>query len=210
MANQNQTIGDLFSSDELYRQLFGLGALDSPPINSYLTLSLKCPVGVDFGFNPPENGSLQWLNPDSSQPAWANVVTTEAATTDIPATPILIRTDVDLRFIPTAEASQLASDSYPLTVAVAASTGVTPTPAAPATSSVNLQIPNAAAYSYATGQAIGLNAVNADIGGNLMVQVPVRAGISVSSAGVTDNAVALLDATNIGGVLGGEPRHKCQ
>ena len=205
MANQNQTIGDLFSSDELYRQLFGLGALDSPPINSYLTLSLKCPVGVDFGFNPPENGSLQWLNPDSSQPAWANVVTTEAATTDIPATPILIRTDVDLRFIPTAEASQLASDSYPLTVAVAASTGVTPTPAAPATSSVNLQIPNAAAYSYATGQAIGLNAVNADIGGNLMVQVPVRAGISVSSAGVTDNAVALLDATNIGGVLGVNP-----
>ena len=70
---------------------------------------------------------------------------------------------------------------------------------------VNLQIPNGAAYSYATGQAIGLNEVNADIGGNLTVQVPVRAGISVSSAGVTDNAVALLDATNIGGVLGVSP-----
>ena len=188
MANQNQSIGELFSSDELYRQLFGL----APTGTSSLTLSLATPDG--FGFNQPENGSLQWLNPVASQPEWAEVLTT----TSIP-----VANNVQLRFIPTAEASQLASNSQPLTVEVVSSTGVAPT--SPATGSVDLQIPNAAAYSYATGQAIGLNAVNADIGGNLMVQVPVRAGISVSSAGVTDNAVALLDATNIGGVLGVSP-----
>jgi hypothetical protein len=201
-TNQSQSIGDLFTSDQLYRDLYGLTAGQSPQSSSSLTLSL---TSVDFGFNPAENGSLQWLNPDSSQPAWANVVTTEAATTDIPATSIPIRTDVDLRFIPTAEASQLASDSHPLTVAVAASTGVTPTAVSDPIGSIGLQIPHGAAYSYATGQAIGLNEVNADIGGNLTVQVPVRAGIGVSSAGVSDNAVALLDATNIGGVLGVSP-----
>ena len=188
MANQNQTIGDLFSSDELYRQLFG----SSPPSGSpALSLSFTTPPG--FGFSPADNGALQWLNP-AGQPEWAEVLTT----TSIP-----VANNVQLRFIPTAEASQLASNSQPLTVEVVSSTGVAPT--SPATGSVDLQIPNAAAYSYATGQAIGLNAVNADIGGNLMVQVPVRAGISVSSAGVTDNAVALLDATNIGGVLGVNP-----
>ena len=188
MANQNQSIGELFSSDELYRQLFG----SSPPSGSpALSLSFTTPPG--FGFSPADNGALQWLNP-AGQPEWAEVLTT----TSIP-----VANNVQLRFIPTAEASQLASNSQPLTVEVVSSTGVAPT--SPATGSVDLQIPNAAAYSYATGQAIGLNAVNADIGGNLMVQVPVRAGISVSSAGVTDNAVALLDATNIGGVLGVNP-----
>lgn len=188
MANQNQTIGDLFSSDELYQKLFG----SAPTGTSSLTLSLATPAG--FGFKTPENGSLQWLNPAASKPEWAEVLTT----TSIP-----VANNVQLRFIPTAEASQLASNSHPLTVEVVSSTGVAPT--SPATGEVDLQIPNGAAYSYATGQAIGLNAVNADIGGNLTVQVPVRAGISVSSAGVTDNAVALLDATNIGGVLGVSP-----
>ena len=188
MANQNQTIGDLFSSSALYASLFG----SSPPSGSpALSLSFTTPPG--FGFSPADNGALQWLNP-AGQPEWAEVLTT----TSIP-----VANNVQLRFIPTAEASQLASNSQPLTVEVVSSTGVAPT--SPATGSVDLQIPNAAAYSYATGQAIGLNAVNADIGGNLTVQVPVRAGISVSSAGVTDNAVALLDATNIGGVLGVNP-----
>jgi len=177
----NFSIGDLFTSAKLY-SLFG---------STSDTISLKPPLGVDFGFNPTENGSLQWLNPDqASKPAWAEVLTT----TSIP-----VADYVQLRFIPTAEAFQLASDSQPFTVAVVPiAIGDTEE----FTSSVDLQIPNGAAYSYATGQAIGLNAVNADIGGNLTVQVPVRAGISVSSAGVTDNAVALLDATNIGGVLG--------
>ena len=188
MANQNQTIGDLFSSSALYSSLFG----SSPPSGSpALSLSFTTPPG--FGFSPADNGALQWLNP-AGQPEWAEVLTT----TSIP-----VANNVQLRFIPTAEASQLASNSQPLTVEVVSSTGVAPT--SPATGSVNLQIPNGAAYSYATGQAIGLNVVNADIGGNLTVQVPVRAGISVSSAGVTDNAVALLDATNIGGVLGVSP-----
>lgn len=186
--NQSQSIGDLFSSDQLYRELFG----SAPTGTSSLTLSLATPAG--FGFNPADNGSLQWLNPAASQPEWAEVL----ATTSIP-----LATNVQLRFIPTAEASQLASDSNRLTVEVVSSTGVVLT--SPATGSVDLQIPNGAAYSYATGQALGLNAVNADVGGNLTVQVPVRAGISVSSAGVTDNAVALLDATNIGGVLGVSP-----
>ena len=188
MANQNQTIGDLFSSSALYTSLFG----SSPPSGSpALSLSFSTPAG--FGFSPADNGALQWLNP-AGQPEWAEVLTT----TSIP-----VANNVQLRFIPTAEASQLASNSQPLTVEVVSSTGVAPT--SPATGEVDLQIPNGAAYSYATGQAIGLNAVNADIGGNLTVQVPVRAGISVSSAGVTDNAVALLDATNIGGVLGVSP-----
>jgi len=198
--NQSQSIGDLFSSDQLYEKLLG----PSPTPNSYLTLSLELPPDVDFGFISPENGSLQWLDPRVAQPAWSDVVTTGLGTPPNSATriPIGIGQDVDLRFIPTAEAFQLASDSHPFTVAV--------TPIAIGdppgfTGSVNLQIRDSAAYSYATGQAIGLNAVNADIGGNLMVQVPVRAGISVSSAGVTDNAVALLDATNIGGVLGVDP-----
>ena len=186
--NQSQSIGDLFSSDQLYRELFG----SAPTGTSSLTLSLATPAG--FGFNPADNGSLQWLNPAASQPEWAEVLTT---------TPIPVANNVLLRFIPTAEASQLASDSNRLTVEVVSSTGVVLT--SPATGSVDLQIPNGAAYSYATGQALGLNAVNADVGGNLTVQVPVRAGISVSSAGVTDNAVALLDATNIGGVLGVNP-----
>ena len=188
MANQNQTIGDLFSSSALYSSLFG----SSPPSGSpALSLSFTTPPG--FGFSPADNGALQWLNP-AGQPEWAEVLTTAS---------IPVANNVQLRFIPTAEASQLASNSQPLTVEVVSSTGVAPT--SPATGEVDLQIPNAAAYSYATGQAIGLNAVNADIGGNLTVQVPVRAGISVSSAGVTDNAVALLDATNIGGVLGVNP-----
>ena len=190
MANQNQSIGALFSSDQLYQKLSGR----APTGTSSLTLSLATPAG--FGFNPADNGSLQWLNPALSQPEWAEVLTT---------TPIPVANNVLLRFIPTAEASQLASDSYPLTVAVATGAPIAIGDPPGFTGSVNLQIPNGAAYSYATGQAIGLNAVNADIGGNLTVQVPVRAGISVSSAGVTDNAVALLDATNIGGVLGVNP-----
>ena len=188
MANQTQLIGDLFSSSALYSSLFG----SSPPSGSpALSLSFTTPAG--FGFSPADNGALQWLNP-AGQPEWAEVLTT----TSIP-----VANNVQLRFIPTAEASQLASNSQPLTVEVVSSTGVAPT--SPATGKVDLQIPNGAAYSYATGQAIGLNVVNADVGGNLTVQVPVRAGISVSSAGVTDNAVALLDATNIGGVLGVSP-----
>jgi len=190
VANQNQSIGALFSSDQLYQKLSGR----APTGTSSLTLSLATPAG--FGFNPADNGSLQWLNPALSQPEWAEVLTT---------TPIPVANNVLLRFIPTAEASQLASDSYPLTVAVATGAPIAIGDPPGFTGSVNLQIPNGAAYSYATGQAIGLNAVNADIGGNLTVQVPVRAGISVSSAGVTDNAVALLDATNIGGVLGVNP-----
>jgi hypothetical protein len=190
VANQNQSIGALFSSDQLYQKLSGR----APTGTSSLTLSLATPAG--FGFNPADNGSLQWLNPALSQPEWAEVLTT---------TPIPVANNVLLRFIPTAEASQLASDSYPLTVAVATGAPIAIGNPPGFTGSVNLQIPDSAAYSYATGQAIGLNQVNADIGGNLTVQVPVRAGISVSSAGVTDNAVALLDATNIGGVLGVNP-----
>ena len=185
MANQNQSIGDLFSSSALY------ASLGSPPSGSpSLTLAFTTPVG--FGFSPADNGALQWLNPAASRPEWAEVTSTTA---------IPVANDVQLRFIPTAEASQLASNASianPLTVEVANVTSGAVNP-------VNLQILDSAAYSYSTGQAIGLNVVNADVGGNLTVQVPVKAGISVSSSGVSDNAVALLDATNIGGVLGVSP-----
>ena len=193
--NQSQSIGQLFTSDQLYQKLFG----GEPPVDvASLNLSLK---SEGFGFKPPENGRLEWLNADSPYTAADRKWNEVSPDTDIP-----IGDNVFLRFIPTAEASQLASNAHPLTVAVAKSeSGNYPLATEHFTGSVDLQIPNAAAYSYASGQAIGLNEVNADIGGNLTVQVPVRAGISVSSAGVTDNAVALLDATNIGGVLGVNP-----
>ena len=185
MTTQNQSIGDLFSSSALY------SLLGSPPSGSTsLTLAFTTPGG--FGFSPADNGALQWLNPAASQPEWAEVT----SSTSIP-----IANDVQLRFIPTAEASQLASNASianPLTVEFANVTSGAINP-------VNLQILDSAAYSYSTGQAIGLNVVNADVGGHLTVQVPVKAGISVSSSGVSDNAVALLDATNIGGVLGVSP-----
>jgi len=194
--NQSQSIGQLFTSDQLYYKLFG----EQPEGKASLNLSLK---SEGFGFNPPENGRLEWLNADSPYTAADRKWDEVSPDTDIP---IGVGDKVFLRFIPTAEASQLASNAHPLTVAVAKSESVNYAPDTEGfTGSVDLQIPNGAAYSYATGQAIGLNEVNADIGGNLTVQVPVRAGISVSSAGVTDNAVALLDATNIGGVLGVNP-----
>jgi len=112
--NQSQSIGSRFSSDQLYEKLLG----PSPTPNSYLTLSLELPPDVDFGFIPPENGSLQWLDPRVAQPAWSDVVTTGLGTPTTPTRiPIGIGKDVDLRFIPTAEAFQLASDSQPFTVA---------------------------------------------------------------------------------------------
>jgi hypothetical protein len=83
VANQNQSIGALFSSDQLYQKLSGRAPTGTSP----LTLSLATPAG--FGFNPADNGSLQWLNPALSQPEWAEVVTT---------TPIPVANNVQLRF----------------------------------------------------------------------------------------------------------------
>ena len=174
-------IGARFDSFDLYKLL--------NPTGSASTIKLDLDPPVNLGFSPPENGQLQWLNPASQ--SWTNVDPNLGTQPEIK-----VGTDGagDLRFIPTAEASRLSGGS-PLAVANVDDT----------TSSgkyVALTLNDGAAFSYASGQAIGINGVNADVGGNLTVQVPVVGAMGVSSSGVTDNAVALADGTSFGGVLG--------
>ena len=174
-------IGARFDSFDLSQALTGGGG----------SIRLDLDPPVNLGFSPAENGQLQWLNPTSQ--TWENV-DPNIPNKDQPV--ITVGTDGagDLRFIPTAEASRLSGGS-PLAVANVDDT----------TSSgkyVALTLNDGAAFSYASGQAIGLNGVNADVGGNLTVQVPVVGAMGVSSSGVTDNAVALADGTSFGGVLG--------
>ena len=174
-------IGARFDSFDLYKLL--------NPTGSASTIKLDLDPPVNLGFSPPENGQLQWLNPASQ--SWTNVDPNLGTQPEIK-----VGTDGagDLRFIPTAEASRLSGGS-PLAVANVDDT----------TSSgkyVALTLNDGAAFSYASGQAIGINGVNADVGGNLTVQVPVVGAMGVSSSGVSDNAVALADGTSFGGVLG--------
>ena len=174
-------IGARFVSVDLYKLL--------NPTGSASTIKLDLDPPVNLGFSPPENGQLQWLNPASQ--SWTNVDPNLGTQPEIK-----VGTDGagDLRFIPTAEASRLSGGS-PLAVANVDDT----------TSSgkyVALTLNDGAAFSYASGQAIGINGVNADVGGNLTVQVPVVGAMGVSSSGVSDNAVALADGTSFGGVLG--------
>lgn len=174
-------IGSLFSSHDVALLLTGSSTQTS------INLDLQS-VGADgaANFSPVENGSLQWLN-DAGY--WTPVTS---------STPINIGspTENDLRFIPSAEASGLWG-GFALTVA---EVGQVSNP--PSSLTIPLKLNDGAAFSYASGQAIGLNGVNADVGGDLSVQVPVVGGLSVSSSGVSDNAVALADGTSFGGVLG--------
>ena len=185
-----QPIGQLFSSYDLYTNpTNGLGI--APPTNGVIRLtvdSVAAPAGYQ-NFNPLDNGSLQWLNNSGK---WEGVTPETNITLGGP-------TEQDLRFIPTPEASRLSGDVALLPITIAAVGSNFPTAA---TTSVPLALNDGAAFSYASGQAIGLNGVNADVGGNLTVQVPVVGAMGVSSSGVTDNAVALADGTSFGGVLG--------
>ena len=175
------SVGARFDSYDLYQLL--------NPGGSASTIKLDLDPQVNLGFSPPENGQLQWLNPISQ--SWENVDPNLGTQPEIK-----LGTDGagDLRFIPTAEASRL-SGGNPLAIANVDDT----------TSSgkyVALTLNDGAAFSYASGQAIGINGVNADVGGNLTVQVPMVGAMGVSSSGVSDNAVALADGTSFGGVLG--------
>jgi len=189
MATQ-QPIGQLFSSYDLYTNpTNGLGI--APPTDGVIRLtvdSVAAPAGYQ-NFNPLDNGSLQWLNNSGK---W------EAVTPDTNIT-LGGQTEQDLRFIPTPEASRLSGEVALLPITISAVGSNFPTAS---TTSVPLTLNDGAAFSYASGQAIGINGVNADVGGNLTVQVPVVGAMGVSSSGVTDNAVALADGTSFGGVLG--------
>ena len=198
MANPQQTIGRLFSSYDLYDVIDG-NAVNSPDRRVKINLEVQSvPVsGTTLKeFDPIENGSLQWLNSGK----WEDVT----PETDIS---LGISGDNDLRFIPTAEASRLSGSNINLTIAEVGK-ATTDLPGnviidkTPPYKTVDLTLNDGAAFSYASGQAIGLNGVNADVGGNLTVQVPVVGAMGVSSSGVTDNAVALADGTSFGGVLG--------
>lgn len=179
-----QTIGARFDSYDLYSLLKGA----APSSGATIQLDLDPPVSL--GFSPAENGTLQWLNPTSQ--GWENV---DPNLGSQPSIKVGADGAGDLRFIPTAEAFRLSSDGPPLTIAQVSQFSA-------ASPSVDLTLNDGAAFSYASGQAIGLNGVNADVGGDLSVQVPVVGGLSVSSSGVSDNAVALADGTSFGGVLG--------
>ena len=181
-------IGSLFRSYDV------ADSLTSGPTPSSIKLDLQS-VGAPgaANFSPVENGSLQWFN-DAGY--WTPVTSSTAIN-------IGSDTENDLRFIPSAEASGLWG-GFALTVAEVGqveedSDSSSTSPPSP---SVHLTLNDGAAFSYASGQAIGLNGVNADVGGDLSVQVPVVGGLSVSSSGVSDNAVALADGTSFGGVLG--------
>ena len=179
-----QTIGARFDSYDLYSLLKGA----APSSGATIQLDLDPPVSL--GFSPAENGTLQWLNPTSQ--GWENV---DPNLGSQPSIKVGADGAGDLRFIPTAEAFRLSSDGPPLTIAQVSQ-------ASAASPSVDLTLNDGAAFSYASGQAIGLNGVNADVGGDLSVQVPVVGAMSVSSASVSDNSVALADGTSFGGVLG--------
>jgi len=184
-------IGARFDSYDLY----GLTGGTSP---SEASIYLDLDPAINLGFSPPDNGVLQYLNPTSL--SWDNVDPISGTSTGAhPA--ILVGADGagDLRFIPTAEAARLSSD-IALTIANAAvsTSGGFGSPAV----TVPLTINDGAAFSYASGQAIGINGVNLDVGANLSVQVPVVGAMGVASSGVSDNAVALADGTSFGGVLG--------
>ena len=176
-------IGSLFRSHDVAE------SLTSGPTPSSIKLDLQS-VGAPgaANFSPVENGSLQWLN-DAGY--WTPVTSSTAIN-------IGSDTENDLRFIPSAEASGLWG-GFALTVA---EVGQAPSPTNPPSPIIPLTLNDGAAFSDASGQAIGLNGVNADVGGDLSVQVPVVGGLSVSSSGVSDNAVALADGTSFGGVLG--------
>ncbi len=180
------SIGSLFSSYALYGA-FNDGATPDPgaPINLDVQ-SVGAAAG--FNFNPVDNGHLEWLNDDGS---WTPVTSSTAIK-------IGASNEQDLRFIPSAEASRLGGD-FELQIAEVGQPGGAVT--------IPLTLNDGAAFSYASGQAIGINAVTADVGGNLTVQVPVLGAMGVSSSGVSDNAVALADGTSFGGVLGNPSFH---
>jgi len=184
-------IGARFDSYDLYDLTLG-----TSPAGASIYLDLD--PQVNLGFTPPENGVLQWLNPVSQ--LWENVDPNNGTQ---PAIKVGDDGAGDLRFIPTAEAARLSSD-IELTIANA----LVSTEAdlrCPVT--VPLTINDGAAFSYASGQAIGVNAVNLDVGANLAVQVPVLGAMGVASSGVSDNAVALAEGTSFGGVLGNPSFH---
>ncbi len=184
-------IGGRFDSYDLY----GLtGGKSSTGASIYLNLDPP----VNLGFTPPENGVLQWLNPVSQ--VWENVDPNDGTQ---PAIKVGVNGAGDLRFVPSAEAARLSSD-IPLTVANA-SVSTASNLSSPVI--VPLTINDGAAFSYASGQAIGVNAVNLDVGANLSVQVPVLGAMGVASSGVSDNAVALAEGTSFGGVLGSPTVH---
>jgi len=184
MSGPTQDIKNPFSSYQLYGDLGGGASGPGDPIHLEVN-PVEPGVGSVANFRPVENGALQWLNDSGS---W-EVVTPE---TDIT---LGNAGENDLRFIPSAEAFRLSGDGSPLTIAQVTQ----PSAALPP---VDLTISGGAAFSYASGQAIGLNGVSADVGGNLSVKVPVIGAMGVSSASVSDNAVALADGTSFGGVLG--------
>jgi len=184
-----QTIGARFDSYDLYSLLKGA----APSSGATIQLDLDPPVSL--GFSPAENGTLQWLNPTSQ--GWENV---DPNLGSQPSIKVGADGAGDLRFIPTAEAFRLSSDGPPLTIAQVSQASATPPSGSQP--SVDLTINSGASFSYSSGQAIGLNGVNADVGGDLSVQVPVLGAMSVASASVSDNSVALADGTSFGGVLG--------
>ncbi len=187
------SIGGRFDSYDLYQQ-FLLKTSGSTGDSIYLNLDPP----VNLGFTPPENGVLQWLNPVSK--VWENVDPNNG-----PQPAIKVGDDGagDLRFIPTAEAARQSSD-IELTIANALVSTESDLSFAV---TVPLTINDGAAFSYASGQAIGINAVNLDVGANLAVQVPVLGAMGVASSGVSDNAVALAEGTSFGGVLGNPSFH---
>ena len=174
-------IGSLFSSHDVADRL----TTGATPSSIKLDLNSVGAVGA-INFNPVENGTLQWLN-DSGYwtPVTANTTISVGSSTE-----------QDLRFIPTAEASRLGSN-VALTLA-----NVAAVPRDPTSLTIPLTLNDGAAFSYASGQAIGINRVNLDIGADLAVQVPVIGALGVASSGVSDKAVALADGTSFGGVLG--------
>lgn len=183
-------ISRLFSSYSLYEDLLG------PPLVGSITLEIQsvgaadqqgAPAGFQ-DFQPVSNGSLEWLN-DAG--VWKQVESGTEISLGESAS------ELDLRFIPSAEAARLGDFNLAIAQVGAENPDVT----------IPLTLNNGAAFSYASGQAIGINGVTADVGGNLTVQVPVVGAMGVASSGVSDNAVALADGTSFGGVLGNPSFH---
>lgn len=191
MAYTEQPISELFSSYELYDVLNGSATSNSGETIHLEVQSLAAPPGFQ-NFVPIQNGTLEWLNNDG---VWKAVTDKTYIKLGNPG-------EQDLRFIPSAEAARLSGDNIVLEIA---EVGQAPL----VTSSVKLPltITDGAAFSYASGQAIGINGVNLDVGANLAVQVPVLGAMGVSSSGVSDNAVALAEGTSFGGVLGNPTVH---
>jgi hypothetical protein len=179
-------IGSLFSSYDVADTL----TADPTPSSIKLDLDSVGAVGA-ANFNPVENGTLQWLN-DSGY--WTPVTSSTSIKVGLDG-------ENDLRFIPTAEASRLGSNVALKLAEVAVD------PRGATSPTISLTLNDGAAFSYASGQAIGINRVNLDIGADLAVQVPVTGALGVASSGVSDNAVALADGTSFGGVLGNPSVH---